>query len=144
MSRIVASKRKKKWMGTIAGTLSTSSPHFFRSGTSVFTEQGWWTLSYSKLTPNGIFQISGEVCFLYARRNTIDFVDTRLMLEKQKTKDGNKMMSDVERVQQILVEKGYYKEDELENIHVNSVDLMPEKNSFDSKISVSTAASSTF
>lgn len=45
-------------MGTIAGTLSTYSPHFFRSGTSVFTEQGWWALSFPKLTPNTIFQLS--------------------------------------------------------------------------------------
>lgn len=50
-------------MGTIAGALSTYSPNFFRSGTSLFTDQGWWTLSYPKLTPNAIFQISAKVGF---------------------------------------------------------------------------------
>ncbi|CAH0550288.1 unnamed protein product [Brassicogethes aeneus] len=45
-------KKRKKWMGTVAGTLS----HFgnigiFLSGTAVFNEAAWWTLAYPKLTP---------------------------------------------------------------------------------------------
>lgn len=54
------SKRKKKWMGTIAGSLSTNSPSFFQSGTSVFNEQGWWTLTFPRLSPNVLFQASKQ------------------------------------------------------------------------------------
>lgn len=38
------------------------------------------------------------------------------MLEKQKLKEENKYLSELERLQQILLEKGYYTEDELEQI----------------------------
>lgn len=55
---IIYSKRKKKWMGTIPGTLSVYSPHFFTSGTCVFNEQGWWTLTYPNLSPSLVTKLS--------------------------------------------------------------------------------------
>ncbi|RZC33691.1 cysteine-rich protein 2-binding protein [Asbolus verrucosus] len=47
-------KKKKKWVGTVAGTLSHFSTYFFKSGTSVVNEPAWWALTYPKLTPNVI------------------------------------------------------------------------------------------
>ncbi|XP_063908041.1 cysteine-rich protein 2-binding protein [Zophobas morio] len=47
-------KKKKKWVGTVAGTLSHFSTYFFKSGTSVMNEPAWWALTYPKLTPNVI------------------------------------------------------------------------------------------
>lgn len=47
-------KKKKKWMGTIAGTLSHFSGYIFLSGTSVINEPAWWTLARPKLTPYAI------------------------------------------------------------------------------------------
>lgn len=41
------------------------------------------------------------------------------MLEKQKVKDGNRNITDTEKIQQIIVEKGYYKEEELGAIEIN-------------------------
>lgn len=38
-------KRKKKWTGTISGTLSHNTPTLFTSGFTVFNEAGWWKLS---------------------------------------------------------------------------------------------------
>ncbi|CAH1116787.1 unnamed protein product [Phaedon cochleariae] len=50
-------KRKKKWTGTIAGTLSHFSNYIFLSGTSVVNETAFWTLMYPKLTPFAISSI---------------------------------------------------------------------------------------
>ncbi|CAG9853603.1 unnamed protein product [Phyllotreta striolata] len=44
-------KKKKKWMGTIAGTLSHFNKYIFLSGISVFNEPAFWTLMYPKLSP---------------------------------------------------------------------------------------------
>lgn len=38
-------KRKKKWTGTISGTLSHNTPTLFTPGINVFKEAGWWKLS---------------------------------------------------------------------------------------------------
>lgn len=40
-------KKKKKWIGTISGTLSHNTPVMFMSGFSVFNEQGWWKLTHN-------------------------------------------------------------------------------------------------
>lgn len=47
-------KKKKKWMGTIAGTLSHFNGYIFLSGTAIFNEPAWWTLTHPKLSPQGI------------------------------------------------------------------------------------------
>lgn len=59
------------------------------------------------------------------------------MIEKQKTKEGNKCVSDIERMHQILLEMGYYKEEELESNDVNIVNVLPEKTTLDYKPFVS-------
>lgn len=48
------------------------------------------------------------------------------MLEKQK-KDGGKFMSDTERIHQILLELGYYKEEELEMMNLSTINVTQEK-----------------
>ncbi|KYB26599.1 Cysteine-rich protein 2-binding protein-like Protein [Tribolium castaneum] len=78
-------KKKKKWVGTVAGTLSHFSTYFFKSGTSVVNEPAWWALTYPKLTPNVISN-------LYAA----------LTNEKQKTKILKISVSDTELFTQIL------------------------------------------
>lgn len=42
-------EKKKKWTGTISGTLSHNSPSMFTSGFETFKENGWWklTLNYT-------------------------------------------------------------------------------------------------
>lgn len=40
-------KKKKKWIGTISGTLSHNTPVMFLSGFNVFSEQGWWKLTHN-------------------------------------------------------------------------------------------------
>lgn len=40
-------KKKKKWIGTISGTLSHNTPVMFVSGFNVFNEQGWWKLAHN-------------------------------------------------------------------------------------------------
>ncbi|XP_057661735.1 cysteine-rich protein 2-binding protein isoform X3 [Diorhabda carinulata] len=47
-------KKKKKWMGTIAGTLSHFNRYIFLSGISVFNEPAFWALMYPKITPFAI------------------------------------------------------------------------------------------
>ncbi|KAG8223989.1 hypothetical protein J437_LFUL012092, partial [Ladona fulva] len=48
-------KKKKTWIGTVSGTLSHYSPHFFLSGQKILNESGWWKLSHS-LTPAELAQ----------------------------------------------------------------------------------------
>ncbi|KAG5890847.1 hypothetical protein JTB14_016280 [Gonioctena quinquepunctata] len=50
-------KKKKKWTGTIAGSLSHFSNYIFLSGTSLFNKPAFWTLMYPKLTPFAISSI---------------------------------------------------------------------------------------
>lgn len=45
------------------------------------------------------------------------------MIEKQKTKDGSRCLNDVEKMHQILLEMGYYKEEELESIDLNTAQI---------------------
>ncbi|XP_017785096.1 PREDICTED: cysteine-rich protein 2-binding protein [Nicrophorus vespilloides] len=78
-------KRKKKWIGTVSGTLSHYSPHFFHSGTAIFGEQGWWTLTFPKLTPNTIMKINSE-----------------FLLRKQKSKGSPSATSDFNIVNDII------------------------------------------
>ncbi|XP_044263521.1 cysteine-rich protein 2-binding protein isoform X2 [Tribolium madens] len=78
-------KKKKKWVGTVAGTLSHFSTYFFKSGTSVVNEPAWWALTYPKLTPNVISN-------LYSA----------LTNEKQKSKILKISISDAELFTQIL------------------------------------------
>jgi hypothetical protein len=79
------SKKKKKWVGTVAGTLSHFSTYFFKSGTSVVNEPAWWALTYPKLTPNVISNIYSA------------FTN-----EKQKVKILKMSISDAELFTQIL------------------------------------------
>ncbi|KAK4878550.1 hypothetical protein RN001_011056 [Aquatica leii] len=90
-------KRKKKWMGTVSGTLSHYSPHFFKSGTAVFNEQGWWTLTYPKLAPNVIVQLN-----------------TELMSEKQKLRETKLTIDDTQLLKGILLTKPYVTEEMLQ------------------------------
>ncbi|XP_018574552.1 cysteine-rich protein 2-binding protein isoform X2 [Anoplophora glabripennis] len=89
-------KKKKKWTGTIAGTLSHFSSYIFLSGTSTFNEPAWWTLMYPKLSPL-------VTSHLYTLMN----------LEKQKGKMKNEKISvpDAEMFQGIL--STYIKDDDL-------------------------------
>lgn len=41
-------KRRKKWIGSVTGTLSHNSPEFFQSGQELFHETGWWKLTYNQ------------------------------------------------------------------------------------------------
>lgn len=40
-------KKKKKWTGTISGTLSHNNPVMFTSGFHLFNESGWWKLTHN-------------------------------------------------------------------------------------------------
>ncbi|CAH0724479.1 unnamed protein product, partial [Brenthis ino] len=40
-------KQKKNWMGTIAGALSVYNNLFFRSGSTILKETGWWQLQHN-------------------------------------------------------------------------------------------------
>ncbi|KAK5638484.1 hypothetical protein RI129_012779 [Pyrocoelia pectoralis] len=90
-------KRKKKWMGTISGTLSHYSPHFFKSGTTLFNEQGWWTLTYPKLSPAQIVSLNIE-----------------LMAEKQKLRDSKLAIDDLQLLRGILLTKPFVNEEMLQ------------------------------
>ena len=39
------SKKTATWCGTVAGTLSSGCPRYFRSGTNILKESGWWALA---------------------------------------------------------------------------------------------------
>lgn len=39
-------KKKKKWTGTISGTLSHNSPVMFTAGHNSFKDTGWWKLTH--------------------------------------------------------------------------------------------------
>lgn len=56
-------KKKKKWTGTIAGTLSHFSSYIFLSGTSTFNEPAWWTLMYPKLSPLATSHLCKNILF---------------------------------------------------------------------------------
>lgn len=56
-------KQKRNWMGTISGLLSVNSSTFF-TRCRTFTEQGWWTLTYPKLTPHVQVKLSNELASL--------------------------------------------------------------------------------
>lgn len=58
------------------------------------------------------------------------------MVEKQKIKDGNKCPTDVEKVHQILLEKGYYTEEELETIEISSLNIAQDKTLLEYKTNV--------
>ncbi|XP_074027287.1 cysteine-rich protein 2-binding protein isoform X1 [Leptinotarsa decemlineata] len=47
-------KKKKKWTGTVAGTLSHFSKYIFVSGNAVLNKPAVWALMYPKLTPLAI------------------------------------------------------------------------------------------
>ncbi|KAI4468770.1 cysteine and glycine-rich protein 2 binding protein [Holotrichia oblita] len=81
-------KRKKKWMGTISGTLSHYNPHIFLSGTLLFNDQGWWTLTYPKLPPSITMKLNSE-----------------FLIAKQKYKDNKILMTDQAIFNKILNEK---------------------------------------
>lgn len=50
------------------------------------------------------------------------------MTEKQKIKDGNKSPTDIETMHQLLLEKGYYEEEELETIETNLQNVAQDNN----------------
>lgn len=56
------------------------------------------------------------------------------MLEKQKTKDGFANTTDVVRVRQMLLDKGYYKEEELEAVEINLLNVTQDKPVSDYKV----------
>ncbi|KAJ8957659.1 hypothetical protein NQ318_017551 [Aromia moschata] len=101
-------KKKKKWTGTIAGTLSHFGSYIFLSGISTFNEPAWWTLMYPKLSP---FAVSN----LYAL----------MTLEKQKAKIRNekRVACDAELFQNIL--PVYIKDEEfLQPFNVTNAQLL--------------------
>ncbi|KAF5303333.1 hypothetical protein FQA39_LY10072 [Lamprigera yunnana] len=87
-------KRKKQWTGTVSGTLSHYSPHYFKSGTSIFNEQGWWTLTYPKLTPFVIVQLNSE-----------------WMTERQKLRELKLPVDDSQLLKEIMSTKPYITEE---------------------------------
>ncbi|XP_022230626.2 cysteine-rich protein 2-binding protein [Drosophila obscura] len=44
-------RRRKKWTGSVSGTLSHNSPKYFMSGMEQFNETGWWKLAKPNQTP---------------------------------------------------------------------------------------------
>lgn len=42
-------KRRRNWLGTIAGVLSHNSPSFFLSGSADLYDNGWWKLTHDLL-----------------------------------------------------------------------------------------------
>ncbi|XP_034666089.1 cysteine-rich protein 2-binding protein [Drosophila subobscura] len=44
-------RRRKKWTGSVSGTLSHNSPKYFMSGMEQFNETGWWKLAQPNQTP---------------------------------------------------------------------------------------------
>ena len=38
-------KKTMTWYGTVAGTLSSNCPQYFKSGAGELKEHGWWSLS---------------------------------------------------------------------------------------------------
>lgn len=77
-------------MGTISGVLSTFSPHFFTSGTNIFQEQGWWKLTYPKLTPNVTFQLCKLIPFLIECLFRLLFsLDNKFLATKLQNKEKN-------------------------------------------------------
>ncbi|XP_026844401.1 cysteine-rich protein 2-binding protein [Drosophila persimilis] len=44
-------RRRKKWTGSVSGTLSHNSPKYFISAMEQFNETGWWKLAKSNQTP---------------------------------------------------------------------------------------------
>ncbi|XP_018325109.1 cysteine-rich protein 2-binding protein [Agrilus planipennis] len=104
-------RQRRKWWGTVSGSLSHYSPYFFKSGTILFNEPGWWTLTFPKLTPNVIVQLNNE-----------------LMMEKQKAKENHSFASDEMILKNILKAKWYGTEEVLSalDFNINSDDLLPE------------------
>ncbi|KAK2185843.1 hypothetical protein NP493_221g01028 [Ridgeia piscesae] len=45
MTVAVIVKKTATWCGTVAGTLSSGCPRYFRSGTNILKESGWWALA---------------------------------------------------------------------------------------------------
>ncbi|KAJ6634465.1 Cysteine-rich protein 2-binding protein [Pseudolycoriella hygida] len=41
-------KQRKKWTGTISGSLSNNAPILFTSGYETFQDSGWWKLTYKR------------------------------------------------------------------------------------------------
>ncbi|VEN35102.1 unnamed protein product [Callosobruchus maculatus] len=99
-------KMKKKWRGTIAGTLSHFSPFIFVSGTSIFNEPAWWTLKYTSLSPYVITQLHAEM------------INEKGVLKSKKLK----VPSDAELFHKVL---GVYVEDEeyLQTFIVNTIQV---------------------
>ncbi|KRT84653.1 hypothetical protein AMK59_2269 [Oryctes borbonicus] len=75
-------------MGTISGTLSHYNPHIFLSGTLLFNDQGWWTLTYPKLPPNVTMKLNSD-----------------FLIAKQKYKDNKIQLTDQEIFNEILIER---------------------------------------
>ncbi|XP_050506057.1 cysteine-rich protein 2-binding protein [Diabrotica virgifera virgifera] len=69
-------KRKKKWMGTIAGTLSHFNRYIFLSGITVFNEPAFWALMYPKISPL-----------------TVSIVYSAMILEKQNMKNRKEILA---------------------------------------------------
>nr|XP_022913909.1 cysteine-rich protein 2-binding protein [Onthophagus taurus] len=100
-------KRKKKWMGTVAGALSHNSPLIFSSGTSAVNDQGWWTLTYPQLLPKIIVDINSE------------FISKKLKYKENKVL----IYSDVNLFEEIAVEKGI-KREFLETVNNSEISKM--------------------
>ncbi|KAJ8952847.1 hypothetical protein NQ314_007453 [Rhamnusium bicolor] len=103
-------KKKKKWTGTVAGTLSHFGSYIFLSGTSTFNEPAWWTLMYPKLSPS-----------------VISNLHSLLTLEKQKMKMRNekKSMHDAE-LFQIVLSTYVTNEELLQPFSISNMPVLPD------------------
>ncbi|KAF5281851.1 hypothetical protein FQR65_LT14495 [Abscondita terminalis] len=88
---------KMPWLQAILLVLYHMQPALFQIGTALFNEQGWWTLTYPKLTPNIIVQLNSE-----------------LMSEKQKLRENKLAIDDVQLLRGILLTKPYVTEEMLQ------------------------------
>ncbi|XP_026461943.1 cysteine-rich protein 2-binding protein-like [Ctenocephalides felis] len=101
-------KRRKNWLGTIAGILSHNSPSFFLSGTSDLNDNGWWKLSHDLLP--------GVYSMLYA-----DVISVRNNV-RNKFKDKDSLMTKDEFiVLQLLKDYGLIEQHEIFEKYINGL-----------------------
>ncbi|XP_030750322.1 cysteine-rich protein 2-binding protein isoform X1 [Sitophilus oryzae] len=109
-------KRKKKWIGTVAGRLSHYSSYLFLSGgKTVINKTAWWTLMYPKITPLVLSNIYNV-----------------MNLEKQKAKSRNekRVTSDAESfdalLKQYVPDENLTKKFDISRRHINSIENIDE------------------
>ncbi|XP_060528498.1 cysteine-rich protein 2-binding protein [Cylas formicarius] len=101
-------RRKKRWLGTVAGRLSYYNSYLFLSGAkTVFNKPAWWTTMYPKLSPYVISELYSQ-----------------MSLEKQRNKMKNekKIVSDAE-LFQYIVQKHIKNEELTQTFNIEKVNL---------------------